>query len=129
MEKVTQQNVLDALADFKDPESGRGVVQMEQVRDIRVDGSALSFTLALTTHSALIWDETREAAAQLVRAKLPQLTEVTVGAAVHERKPMKLGQVGLTAKSVIAVGSGKGGVGKSTIAASLAGEKGEQPPN
>jgi ATP-binding protein involved in chromosome partitioning len=40
--------------------------------------------------------------------------------AVHDRKPGKLGQIGLTAKSVIAVGSGKGGVGKSTIAASIA---------
>jgi ATP-binding protein involved in chromosome partitioning len=39
---------------------------------------------------------------------------------VHERPAEKLGQIGLTAKSVIAVGSGKGGVGKSTIAASIA---------
>ena len=39
---------------------------------------------------------------------------------MHERPPLPLGEIGLTAKSVIAVGSGKGGVGKSTIAASLA---------
>jgi ATP-binding protein involved in chromosome partitioning len=45
---------------------------------------------------------------------------VKIDLATHERAPKKLGQVGLTAKSVIAVGSGKGGVGKSTIAASLA---------
>jgi ATP-binding protein involved in chromosome partitioning len=45
---------------------------------------------------------------------------VKVNVAVHDRKPSKLGEIGLTAKSVIAVGSGKGGVGKSTIAASLA---------
>src|SRR6185369_5283757 len=51
---------------------------------------------------------------------LPSLTSVDVKLGVHDRPPQKLGQVGLTAKSVIAVGSGKGGVGKSTIAASLA---------
>src|SRR6185295_10544274 len=43
-----------------------------------------------------------------------------VNLAVHERPPAKIGQIGLTAKSVVAVGSGKGGVGKSTIAASIA---------
>src|SRR5205085_11398696 len=55
-----------------------------------------------------------------VRARLPGLTEVKIELAIHDRPPGKLGQVGLTAKSVIAVGSGKGGVGKSTIAAALA---------
>ena len=40
--------------------------------------------------------------------------------AVHERKPEKLGEIGLAAKTVVAVGSGKGGVGKSSIAAYLA---------
>ena len=43
-----------------------------------------------------------------------------VDLAVHERPPQKLGQLGLTIKSIIAVGSGKGGVGKSTVAACLA---------
>src|SRR5207237_3251228 len=58
--------------------------------------------------------------AAFVRARLPGLTDVKINLAVHDRPPQKLGQVGLTAKSVIAVGSGKGGVGKSTIAAALA---------
>ncbi len=45
---------------------------------------------------------------------------MTVELAVHHRRPLQIGQIGLTAKSVIAVGSGKGGVGKSTIATSIA---------
>ena len=52
--------------------------------------------------------------------KLPPGTEVHVRIEEHIRPPEKIGEIGLTAKSVIAVGSGKGGVGKSTIAASLA---------
>ena len=59
----------------------------------------------------------REAAA---RARLPQLAAVDVRLSVHDRPVEKVGEIGLSAKSVIAVGSGKGGVGKSTMAASIA---------
>jgi ATP-binding protein involved in chromosome partitioning len=55
-----------------------------------------------------------------LRATFPGLPAVTIRLAAHERPPQKMGEIGLTAKSVIAVGSGKGGVGKSTIAACLA---------
>jgi ATP-binding protein involved in chromosome partitioning len=55
-----------------------------------------------------------------VRAAFPAVPSVSITVAVHDRPPPKLGQIGLEAKSVIAVGSGKGGVGKSTIAASIA---------
>ena len=117
---INPQAVLDALADFQDPETGRGVVRQEQVRDVRVDARRLSLVLALTTHSAPLWAETREACVNLLRRRFPSLEQVDVALAEHVRKPEKLGQIGLTAKSVVAVGSGKGGVGKSTIAASLA---------
>ncbi len=118
--EIHSANVEKVLSQFKDPETGRSVVQQKQVRDLRVEGRKVWFTLALTTHSAPLWNETRAAAAALLREKFPDLEQVEVSLAVHERPPMKLGQIGLTAKSVIAVGSGKGGVGKSTIAASIA---------
>lgn len=108
------------LAEFKDPETGRSVMQLEQVHDIQLDGDRLSLTLGLTTHSAPIREETRTALLQLLKQRFNDLAEIEIALTVHERPPVKLGQVGLTAKSVIVVGSGKGGVGKSTIAASLA---------
>lgn len=117
---MTVADVLGAVADFQDPETGRSALQMEQIRDVEVNGANVSLTLALTTHSAPLWQETREALAERLRASLPQAAQVNVKAAVHDRPPQPLGQIGLTAKSVVAVGSGKGGVGKSTIAASLA---------
>ncbi|NIL98880.1 MAG: P-loop NTPase, partial [Planctomycetales bacterium] len=55
-----------------------------------------------------------------VQQQFPQVRSVVVSCTPWERKPQPLGQVGLAAKSVIAVGSGKGGVGKSTVAACLA---------
>ena len=57
---------------------------------------------------------------ELLRNRFPQLSEVTVQVEPHHRPAEKMGEVGLAAKTVLAVGSGKGGVGKSTVAAVLA---------
>ena len=112
--------VRQAAQDFADPETGRSVVTMEQLTNVAVNGDKLSATLALTTHSAPLWEETRENFRQHLQRAFPDLTSVDIQAAVHERPPTKIGEIGLEAKTVLAVGSGKGGVGKSTIAAALA---------
>jgi ATP-binding protein involved in chromosome partitioning len=117
---IEQSAVMAALSDFKDPETGRSLTQMDQVRDLKIADNNLSLTLALTTHSAPLWQETKAALEQLLRSRFPQSKAVDIRLAVHSRSPQKLGSIGLAAKSVMAVGSGKGGVGKSTIAASLA---------
>jgi ATP-binding protein involved in chromosome partitioning len=117
---VTTANLQAAIADFKDPETGRPAAGMNQIRDLQVDGSTATLTLALTTHSAPIAEETRQRLADYIRGRLPALTTVNIQSAVHERPAPPIGQIGLTAKSVVAVGSAKGGVGKSTIAATLA---------
>ncbi|MEO8495450.1 MAG: Mrp/NBP35 family ATP-binding protein, partial [Planctomycetota bacterium] len=109
-----------ALADFQDPETGRRALQQEQIHDIRLSGSELSLTLGLTTWSAPVWGDVESALKERLQSRLPQLTAVNVKRIVHTRPPQPLGEMGLRAKSVIAVGSGKGGVGKSTIAASIA---------
>lgn len=116
----TLSDLQKAIADFKDPETGLPAVGQGQIRDLDVSGNAASLTLALTSHSAPIREEVKQRLADFVRGRMPGLGDVKITLAPHERAPKKLGQVGLTAKSVIAVGSGKGGVGKSTIAASLA---------
>jgi ATP-binding protein involved in chromosome partitioning len=108
------------LADFQDPETGRSVVETGQVRDVKIEGDQLSLTLELTTHSAPLWAETIESLADKLRGGVTGLKDAKIERAEHARPPMELGQVGLKAKSVIAVGSGKGGVGKSTVAASIA---------
>jgi ATP-binding protein involved in chromosome partitioning len=120
MANITVADLQHTVADFKDPETGLAAIGHKQIRDLAIHGTTASLTLALTTHSAPIWQETKQRLADYVRARLPGVTDVKIELAVHDRPPQKLGQVGLTAKSVIAVGSGKGGVGKSTIAATLA---------
>lgn len=108
------------LAEFKDPETGRSAQQLGQIGDVQLNGDTLSLTLGLTTWSAPIWPELQTRLEEQLRTRLPQLRSVSVRTVVHSRTPQKLGEIGLTAKSVIAVGSGKGGVGKSTIAVCLA---------
>jgi ATP-binding protein involved in chromosome partitioning len=118
--RLTLEAVRQALDTFKDPEAGRSIVQLGQVHDLRVEGNRVLVTLGLTTYSAAVWKETEAELAGHLRARLPQEADVAVRLAVHPRPAEKIGQLGLAAKSVIAVGSGKGGVGKSTIAAILA---------
>jgi len=108
------------LEDFPDPETGRGLKTMGQVREVDVRGSAVIVTVALTTHSAPLWAETRQNLIDRLRAAVPGADDVQVEIVEHRRPAEPIGSIGLTAKSVVAVGSGKGGVGKSTVAASIA---------
>ena len=120
MSELDRSAVETVLKEIKDPETGRSLVQMDQVKDIRIDGDQLAVTIGLTTASAPIWNDVVDSVRERLTAKLPSAKQVVVTSTAHDRAPQKLGEIGLTAKHVIAIGSGKGGVGKSTIAASLA---------
>lgn len=112
--------VQQVLQEFNDPETGRSLKTMEQVVDCSISDNKVALKIGLTTFAAPLWEETREQLHDRLRAKLPQNAEVSIEIVEHERPAEPIGSIGLTAKSVIAVGSGKGGVGKSTIAASIA---------
>ena len=109
-----------ALHDFRDPETGRSAVEMGQLRDVELAGTELSFTLGLTTWAAPIKEQVEANLTEQLQAQFSELSAVQINRVVEERPPQPLGEIGLTAKSVIAVASGKGGVGKSTISASIA---------
>jgi ATP-binding protein involved in chromosome partitioning len=94
-------------------------MQLEQIHRLELRDGKLSVTLGLTSWAAPLWNEIGEELAGFLRTRFPgQTVEVTVEEHIRPAEPT--GQLGLTAKSVIAVGAGKGGVGKSTIAAYLA---------
>ena len=90
----TEPDVQKALAEFQDPETGRSITQLEQVHGLRLDDQRLSVTLGLTTWSAPIWEQARSELTEHLQLRFPSL-EVTVELAVHERKPEKLGEIGL----------------------------------
>jgi len=112
--------LMAALKNFSDPETGQNVIDAGQVSDVALAGDRAQLTLALTSHSAILREETAAALSSLIRTQVPGVADVSIKIVEHQRPAAKLGQIGLAAKSVVAVGSGKGGVGKSTIAASLA---------
>ncbi|MBU6221138.1 MAG: ATP-binding protein [Planctomycetes bacterium] len=115
-----QAAVRAVLADFPDPESGRPLAEMGQLVAVDASAAEIRVTVGLTTHSGILWKQVRGRIEERLRARFPTVPTVDVTITPHDRPPGKLGQIGLEAKSVIAVGSGKGGVGKSTIAASIA---------
>lgn len=108
------------LAEFRDPETGRPLTDTGQIHDLRLDATSLDVTVDLSTHVSPLWEETRQKITRKLKTSFPTLSKVTVRISPHASPAEKLGELGLTIKSVVAVGSGKGGVGKSTLAASIA---------
>ncbi|SMP70197.1 ATP-binding protein involved in chromosome partitioning [Neorhodopirellula lusitana] len=112
-------SIRERLESFPDPESGRPIGSTAQLRDVTVNGDQVDVIVGITTHCQIIADEI----ADTIRDQVLTVAtgkQVNVQTPIHERPPARLGQIGLRAKSVILVGSGKGGVGKSTVAASIA---------
>ena len=106
---LSQTAVEEVLKQFVDPETGRDVLTMEQVSNLQVEGDNLRCDFGLRTHSAPIWESTRNKFEQHLRDNLPALESLEVNHVVHDRPAPPVGEFGLTVKSVIAVGRGGGG--------------------
>ena len=119
MNGISPESVQSILDQFPDPETGRPMGSMGQVIAVEVDRPSIQATIGLTTHSMPIQKDIGESIQSKLISQLPGC-KPSIKIELHPRPAARLGQTGLRAKSVIAVGSGKGGVGKSTVAASLA---------
>jgi ATP-binding protein involved in chromosome partitioning len=116
----TLEAVQGELRRFNDPETGRSVAQLEQVKNVRLDDARLTVVLGLTSHSAILRRDVEEDLRSKLQMAFPGLKSIEVEITGHDRPIEPLGELGLRVRSVIVVGSGKGGVGKSTIAAATA---------
>ena len=115
---LSRETILEALGKVKDPEIGKDLVSLGMIEDVKVDGGKVSFVINLTTPACPFKDEIRGSALAAVEV-LEGVGEVdiTMGAKVpvgqKKSAPSNI-------KNVIAIASGKGGAGKSTVAVNLA---------
>ncbi len=120
MISLTESSVLAALRTVQEPELGGDLITRNMVKDLRIDGTSVAFMIELTTPACPLKDEIESR----VHAALDPLgmtaLELTWGAVVRRASPRTPEQLLPGVKNVLAVASGKGGVGKSTVAVNLA---------
>jgi ATP-binding protein involved in chromosome partitioning len=119
---VEREAILNALRVVVDPDLRKDIVSLGFVKDLAIDAGRIAFTIELTTPACPVKDQLRDQAAAAVRA-LPGVQDVAVRITANVRS-VSLPETGRTplpgVKNVIAVGAGKGGVGKTTVAVNLA---------
>jgi len=122
VEHLTEERILDALRGVQDPEIHRDIVSLGMVKNLTVDHGQVTFTVELTTPACPL-RETIEHDCKQALAQVPGVNGLAIsfGAQVRGSKA-GAGQTDLlpTVKNVVLVAAGKGGVGKSTVAANLA---------
>jgi len=118
---ISKEAVIDALSNVMDPDLGKDLVTLNMVKDVAVSGSKVTFTVVLTTPACPMKEQIKNACVNAIVHLVDPNAEVEVNMTANvTSKRSDPGSILPDVLNTIAVASGKGGVGKSTVAANLA---------
>lgn len=117
--KITEKQVTDALSHVNDPDLGQDLVTLKMIENIAIDGNRVSFDLVLTTPACPMRNRMKEDCTNAIHQHIGADVDVQVNLTAKVRDNAPSSEL-TGVKNTILVASGKGGVGKSTVAANLA---------